>query len=100
MFKEKIIAAIEAVEKEAREYLASQIILQGGSLQYEVIIEEEDSFVYSFYDKLICKGEDIYATSEEGGHREYCLNDDKLCGIASDIYYWNQKEREGSISCI
>ena len=95
MFTEKLRKASDAIYKEAKEYLTSQIMLHDGKMQYEFVIERDEG-IYYFYSALIIDEDmDIVATGEDGGNIDHCLYEEEICEIASDIYQrQEEKERE------
>ena len=94
MFKEKLIKVADSIYKEAKEYLVSQIMLHDGRMQYKYEFEIDEGVYYIYNSLIVDEDMDIVLTDENCGHIDRCLYDDELCEIASDIYYWNQKERE------
>ena len=88
MFKEKIEAATMTAFAEAREYLASIIVSNGGTIKYEFILEVDDR-IYFQYDEVTIKESNFYAiTSADAAekHDDYLLYNRDICEIADDIY--------------
>jgi hypothetical protein len=88
MFKEKIEAATMAVFAEAREYLASLIVSNGGTIKYEFTLEVDDR-IYFQYDEVTIKDSNFYAVTSADAtekHDDYMLYNMDICEIADDFY--------------
>lgn len=89
MFQEKIRTATTAVFAEAREYLASIIVSNGGTIKYEFILEVDDR-IYFKYDEITIKDSNFYAVSAADAtekHDDYMLYNMDICEIADDFYH-------------